>query len=201
MGTFRKWLIRAQCSRAVHTQVLASVILICIPIAAISQAPSPDEQKALDAFAHKAKQYVAMEHGLPADKMKPTTDVKQLEQQREALRQAVLQARPDAKQGDFFTPEAATAFRRLLARTMSGPDGAMIRASLAHAEPGAPPILKVNGVFPDTGGQPAQSVPPTLLLNLPRLPKGLQYAIAGKTLALRDDATNLVIDLLPNALP
>jgi hypothetical protein len=172
-----------------------------LPHSTAAQDLTPTQQKALKEFAQKAKQYLAMEHALPADKMKPSTDVKQLEQERVALRTAVQQARPDAKQGDFFTPDAAAAFRQLLSQTMSGPNGPKIRLSLAHAEPGAPADLQVNGVYPNTGGQPIQSVPPTLLLNLPVLPKGLQYSIAQKTLALHDDEANLVVDLLPDALP
>lgn len=188
---------------------LALLMLTAAPYFAQSpaslQAPSADlqkdQQKALNDFSHKVKQYLSMEHGLPAEKMKQTTDVAELTRQRDALRQAVQKARPNAKQGDFFTPEAAAAFRSLLRQTMSGPEGAKIRTSLAHAEPGASPNLKVNAVYPDGDGRPLQSVPPTLLLNLPVLPKGLEYCIAGKTLALRDTSANLVVDLLPNALP
>jgi hypothetical protein len=46
-----------------------------------------------------------------------------------------------------------------------------------------------------------QSVPPTLLLNLPVLPKGLEYRITGHTLSLRDTDANMVVDYLPDALP
>ncbi len=177
-------------------------IAMLVPLAAaIAQSPSAADQKALDEFARQAKNYIAMQHALPADKLKPTTDVAALEKQRAALRQALQQARLNAKQGDLFTPDAAGAFRRLLAQTMSGPDGAKIKASLAHAEPAAPTPWTVNGIYPNTGGQPIQSVPPTLLQNLPRLPKGLEYSIAGKTLALRDADANIVVDFLPNALP
>lgn len=168
---------------------------------AASDSLQKDQQKALDNFVHQARQYIAMERKLPADKLKPTTDVAELERERVALRQAMQQARPSAKQGDFFTPPVAAVFRQLLAQTMSGPEGVKIRASLAHAEPGAPAPLVVNQIYPDGKGQPLQSVPPTLLLNLPVLPKGLEYRIAGKTLALRDADANLVVDLLPNALP
>ena len=66
------------------------------------------------------KDYVGKEHLLAADKMKPTSDVSKLEQQRKQLRDAVQQSRPDAKQGDFFTPEAAKAFRKLLSRCIEG---------------------------------------------------------------------------------
>jgi hypothetical protein len=44
-------------------------------------------------------------------------------------------------------------------------------------------------------------MPPTLLLNLPRLPNELQYRIVGTTLVLYDVSSNLIADLLPNALP
>jgi hypothetical protein len=124
-----------------------------------------------------------------------------LEQQRKALRDALQQARSNAKQGDIFTPEVAPVFRKLLHSTMTGPNGRKIQASLSHAEPVGPRDLSVNGVFPNLSGQPFQSVPPTLLLNLPVLPKGLEYRITGHTLSLRDADANMVVDYLPDALP
>ena len=180
---------------------------MCLALAAHSaangyaQPPSPQDKKALADFLRGVKQYLSMEHNLPADKLKTTTDVAELERERQALRQAIAQARPDAKQGDLFTPDVAAAFRRLLGQTMSGPDGAKIRASLAHAEPNPGQGLAVNGIFPNTGGRPLQSVPATLLKNLPVLPKGLDYRITGRTLALRDADANIVVDYLPDALP
>ena len=165
------------------------------------QTPSPQDKKSLDDFSRKVKQYSSMKRNLPADKMKATTDVAELEHERETLRQAIMQARPDAKQGDLFTADAAVAFRQLLGQAMTGPGGAKIRASLAHAEPNAAQALTVNGTFPDTGGRPLQSVPGSLLQNLPVLPKGLEYRIVGKTLSLRDADANMVVDFLPNALP
>jgi hypothetical protein len=162
---------------------------------------SDDERAQLKAFSDRAKQYINMEHNLPADKLSPTKDIAKLEEQRQTLRQAVQQARPNAKQGDLFTPEVASVFRKLLRSTMTGPSGPKIRASLNHAEPIGPQDLKVNGVYPNVSGQPLQSVPATLLLNLPVLPKGLEYRISGHTLSLRDTEANTVVDYLPDALP
>ncbi|HEY5057355.1 MAG TPA: hypothetical protein VII58_14410 [Acidobacteriaceae bacterium] len=178
---------------------LAVLLFVSAPLPA--QKPSASDKKALKDFTAKVKQYLAMEKALPADKMKPSKDIAALEQERTTLREAVKAARPNARQGDLFTPAAAAAFRTLLAQTMARPEGAKVRASLAHAEPGAPSNLTVNSVYPDLRGQPIQSVPPTLLMNLPVLPKGIEYRIAGKTLALRDANANLVVDLLPDALP
>lgn len=162
--------------------------------------PSSD-QKVLSDFSKQAKDYISKEHALTANKMKPTSDVSKLEQERKQLRDAMQQSRPNAKQGDFFTPEATKAFRARLAEVLNGPDGAKIKSSLNHAEPGAPAAFRVNAEFPNRNGQPIQSVPPTVLKILPPLPKEMEYCIAGTTLALRDSSANMVVDFLPNALP
>jgi len=159
------------------------------------------ESAQLKAFSDRVKQYQKMEKALPADKLSPKSNVQELEQQRQALRDALQQARPNAKQGDLFTADVAPVFRKLLRAAMSGPNGRKIRASLNHAEPLGPQDLKVNGVYPNVRGQPLQSVPPTLLLNLPPLPKGLEYRISDHTMALRDADANMVVDYLPNAIP
>jgi len=185
-------------------------VVLLSAVLALAQSASPhvqtatlsdSDQKLLADFTRRVKEYSNTEHSLTADKMKPTTDVAKLEQQRRQLRDAVQQSRPNARQGDFFTPPTAQIFRRLLANLLSGPDGAKIKTSLHHAEPGAPAQFKVNGDFPNQNGQPIQSVPPTVLQVLPALPKGLEYCIAGNTLALRDTTANMVVDYLPNALP
>jgi hypothetical protein len=186
--------------RSIAVALLTAALLSSSAVGAI-QALSPQEQKLLDDFAKNAKTYIDKEHALPADKLKPKSDIELLEKQRLALREAVRQSRPDAKQGDFFTPSTATVFRKVLARTLAGPDGAKVRASLKHAEPEAPMKFVVNGDYPNRQGQPIQSMPPTVLQTLPPLPKGLEYSIAGNTLALRDTNANLVVDFLPDALP
>ena len=185
-------------------QCLPALILgmaIVIPTGAQTPSLSSSNQKAFADFSKKAKNYINTEHSLDADKMKPTSDVAKLEQQRHELRDALRQSRPNAKQGDLFTPEAAEAFRQTFANLFKGPAGAKIKASLNHGEPGAPAQFKVNGEFPNQNGQPIQSVPPTVLKVLPELPKGLEYRVAGNALALRDASANMVVDFLPNALP
>jgi hypothetical protein len=81
---------------------------------------------------------------------------------------------------------------------MKGPRAARIRESLKRAEP-VKLRLKVNDEYPRT--IPLQSTPPTLLLNLPELPKEVDYRIVGRALILRDVDANIVIDFIPNAIP
>lgn len=81
---------------------------------------------------------------------------------------------------------------------MAGPHGPSIRASLRHAEP-VSIHLQINQSYP--GNVPLQSTPPTLLLNLPQLPKGLEYRLLDNELVLRDADANIVVDYILNALP
>ena len=193
--------------RSAHFCLQATVALAFLTIApatiisAQAASPSSSDQKVLSDFSKEARDYISKEHLLAANKMKPTSDVSKLEQQRKQLRDAVQQSRPNAKQGDFFTRDAARIFRKLLAGVLNGPDSAKIKSSLNHAEPGAPANFRVNAEFPNANGQPIQSVPPTVLKVLPALPKEMEYRIAGNTLALRDSSANMVVDFLPDALP
>ena len=190
-------------ARVMRLASIMTVALLLPLVMAAEQLPdvSASDQKVLSDFSKSARDYVDKEHALETDKMKPTSDVAKLEQERKQLRDAVQQSRPNAKQGDLFTPEAGKIFRSVLAKLLNGSNGAKIKTSLSHAEPGAPAEFKVNGEFPNRNGQPVQSVPPTVLKVLPSLPKGLDYCIAGNTLALRDSVANMIVDFLPNALP
>jgi hypothetical protein len=107
--------------------------------------------------------------------------------------------RQDAKQGEIFTPEITAYFRRQISATLAGQDGQKIRSSLRHAEPVPAVAPHVNQVYPP--GLPLQSTPPTLLLNLPPLPKELEYRIVGRNLALHDIVPNIIVDYVPDAIP
>jgi hypothetical protein len=122
----------------------------------------------------------------------------QLAEQKQQAAEKIQTARPVARQGDIFTPAIAAYFKKQIAATMQGADGAKIRASLHHAEPLPTIHLAVNAKYPK--GLPLQSTPPTLLMNLPPLPKDLQYRVVGSTLVLYDSTTDLVVDVIPNAI-
>jgi len=154
-------------------------------------------------FLRTAKAYLAVEHNAPSEaQLKPTTDIAQLEERRGALRRIMIAARPDAKQGDLFTPPVAALFRKPIAQAIDGPSGDKVRRSLQGAEPIAAAEaarIAVNRDYPNQNGQPLQSAPATLLQCLPVLPKGLEYRMVGSILVLRDTEANLVVDFLPNA--
>lgn len=193
--------VQRWCYRSVIAMLVAIGLLLPVTKIVAAQPISASENKSLNEFTKRAKRYISQEHALPAAKLKPKSDADQLDRERVALREAVHQSRPTAKQGDLFTAPVANVFRKLMTQTLAGPDGAKIKASLMHAEPSASTDLVVNREYPNRNGQPIQSVPPTLLQALPSLPRGLEYRIAGKTLAVRDTNANMVVDFLPDALP
>ncbi len=114
------------------------------------------------------------------------------------LGRRIREARSEAKQGDIFTPEIAAEFRRLISLAMQPGNSGRIKESLKSSEP-VVLRLRVNDRYPKT--VPLQSTPPTLLMNLPRLPPELEYRMVGHDLALLDVKANLIVDLINDAIP
>jgi len=129
---------------------------------------------------------------------KPTDSPSKLAETHDQIAEKMRAARPDAKQGDIFTPKIAAYFRHQIAATLAGHDGRKVRASLRHAEPVQNVPLQVNARYPQK--LPLQSTPPTLLLNLPHLPRELQYRIVGRALLLYDAQADLIVDFVPEAV-
>ena len=145
-------------------------------------------QKRVNAYVKLQKQ---LEAGLGKSKSTPSPEA--IAARRQALARKVRAARAQAKVGDIFTAEITAEFRRLIGITMNGKEGAQIRASLKSAEPVTVP-LGVNDPYPTS--VPLQSTPPSLLLNLPQLPKELDYRVVGGKLILRDVEANLILDII-----
>jgi hypothetical protein len=161
-------------------------------------AQSPNDNGAVKDFQARVAKYIDV-HKATGIAKKPTDSPDKLAEQKQQAAEKIRESRPAAKQGDIFTPEIGAYFKKQIAATMQGPQGAKVRASLRRAEPLPNIHLEVNQRYPQN--LPLQSTPPTLLLDLPRLPSGLQYRIVGSTLVLYDTASNLIVDLLPDAVP
>jgi hypothetical protein len=153
-----------------------------------------DFEKRLDDYAKLRKR---AQSGLPD----PKTDssAANIKQYQQSLAQNIRIQRSQAKAGDIFTPPISQLFKELIATPMRNDTHGRIRASLRNAEPVRGLSLEVNQEYPQTSAM--QSTPPTLLANLPKLPPELEYRIVGRELVLLDTKSNLIIDLLPDALP
>ncbi len=170
------------------------------PAASQPQHSAVQSDPALTEFANRVNTYLdeRKQHaGTMPDK--PTSNARKLKETREQMRTRIEQNRANAKQGEIFGPPVDTYFRKQIAKALNGPDGKRVMTSLKRAEPVKQVDVQINKPYPS--GVPLQSMPPTLLMVLPQLPKELQYRIVGSRLVLLDIEPNLVVDVLPNAIP
>jgi hypothetical protein len=105
--------------------------------------------------------------------------------------------RPNAKQGDIFTPLIVPALQHQIDYAFASPKRDLLMDELAE-----------QNTTPPASGTPvinqqleAPRVPPRLIEILPPLPPQLEYDFVGRTLVLRDVDAEVVVDFLPDALP
>lgn len=170
---------------------------------AVKQPPplTPKQARVFADFNQRVKQYVdlqkKLEQALPA--LGPKEPQEKIVERKKALAARIREARSAAKHGDVFAPEIAEEFRRIIRSELQGPKGAAPRKTIREGEPLPQIALKVNDAYPDS--LPMTTMPPTLLLRLPQLPKEVAYRIVGRDLALVDVEADLVVDVIRGALP
>lgn len=176
------------------------VPLICLVSVGFAQQRAKESILLIQDFENRVAEYVKLHKtagsGMPA--LKPADSGSVIANHEHALADKIREARPAAKQGDIFTPGVVMEFRRLIRTAMQGSEAVHVRQSLHRAEP-VVLRLRVNDAYP--ASVPLQSTPPSLLLNLPHLPKELEYHIVGHNLILLDVEANLVVDFIDNAVP
>lgn len=176
----------------------AAITTMVASAAHSSAASNPADTKLANEFNSRARGYVDWRDKTAGNTPSATNSPEKLDGERQALANKLRTARAGAKQGEIFAPEIARFFRKQIAATLAGNKGHAIRVTLQHAEP-VKGEIQINQSYPEN--VPLQSTPPTLLLNLPELPKGLEYRILGRELVLLDTDANIVVDYVPNALP
>src|SRR5689334_19992068 len=171
-----------------------ALVLCCTTVTVIAQSATAngpsDAQTSLDLQA-RAKAYLDLRRKVAGDAPKQSNSSGVIAAAQSELANKIRVARAGVKQGQIFTPRIAAYVRRQIAKTFNGPHGRDIRASLRRSEP-VNIQLQINQSYP--GNVPLQSTPASLLLNLPELPKGLEYRLLGSELVLRDTDANIVVD-------
>jgi hypothetical protein len=165
--------------------------------------PSPIEE-----FANRAKAYAKLQKKLRSKlpTLKDKAEPERIVEHEKLLQAALRQARKTAKQGDIFIPAVRPYLAQLIKAELSGPTNKPAREAVKESnprggeEPSPKPVpLAVNAVYPKDA--PLTTVPPSLLLKLPKLPEELEFRFVGKALILRDTVANLIVDYLPEVAP
>lgn len=170
------------------------------PIKKPQPAPIMDEKELIRRFDAHVQEYVKLlnqqEATLP--KLKPAGSAQEIKAHQNALAERLQTVRKKAQAGDMFTPEVKQYFITQVHKEFHGPVGREVRATITQGEP-LKGHLNVNQPYPE--GIPLTTVPPNLLLGLPKLPKELRYGIVGRDLIILDLKANLVVDFIAEAIP
>ncbi|MGH7560582.1 MAG: hypothetical protein ACRENB_06140 [Gemmatimonadales bacterium] len=152
-------------------------------------------------FSKRVDEYVALRNSL-ADSIGHIDETKSQEEiaaRATGLAAAILSARPAAKQGDIFTPEVASVLATLIREEYRRRPPA-VQETRGDTQEELPDFVpEVNQIYPTT--YPLATFPASLLPLLPKLPEQVEYRMVGRYLILRDIEANLIVDVMPNALP
>ena len=175
----------------------ASLVISWSAIAAAQTPPLNKQSPGFDDFTQRVQQYMKLRKALPNERTTKRQD--QIVDRRLAIAGAIREARPSAKQGDIFTPGCTPEFLKVIRGALLGSKAVNVRKTIRQGEPVMGVHLAVNGAYP--GHLPRTTVPPTLLLRLPRLPDKLAYRIVDHDFVLQDTEARIVVDFIPGALP
>jgi len=177
-------------------------------IALLSLAPSlSDAQKqpvnanaqTISDFLKRVEEYVAfhkkLESTLPD--LPKQTDPAEVDKHQRALGKLMQENRTDAKRGDIFGDAMEHHIRVLLRPVFQGRGGKQIRNEIHDNEYKGDVPLRVNARYPDE--VPLSTVPPQVLLSLPKLPEELEYRFIGTSLILLDVHAHTIADFMERA--
>ena len=129
----------------------------------------------------------------------PTRSQAEITARATKLANGIMAARTQAKPGDLFTPEFSALVATLIKQEYSRrPDS--VRETREDQQDELPDFVpRVNTLYPTT--YPLATFPATLLPLLPPLPEQLEYRVVQNYLVLRDVEANVILDVMPNAVP
>jgi hypothetical protein len=184
----------------VWSQAIVAVALAASSgISATGQAA--DGRDGLQLFAERVAAYAELHQRVDAvfPPWKATDDVDSIFHRRAYLASAIKAERPNARQGDIFEPSAAATLRGIVADALRNVDVEfMLQGLYEECEMPAGYRAQVNAGYPTWA---TQEMPFVLLTALPGLPAGIQYRLIDHDLLLWDVDADVIIDVLPDALP
>jgi hypothetical protein len=128
-----------------------------------------------------------------------SADANDIATMQSALADGIRRARPNARPGDFFSPDVRVEFRRRIQHALESRNvsGFGVLTDLERDSPARFCALTVNGNFDWRFGE---MMPAALIDALPDVPWPLQYRFACRNLVLLDVDASLIVDVLPDAL-
>ena len=172
------------------------------PVQKATAAPANPDSAILGDFNARLDNYIKKQRALAKQSpdLKETKNPAEIKMAAETLAAKIRMARPNAKQGDIFTPQIAALFRKLMYPELKGAEGRETKQALQEEDGEVAQVhLKINAKWPDS--EPLTTTPANILAALPQLPMDVEYRISNKKhLVLRDVDANIIVDYIYNAI-
>jgi hypothetical protein len=185
--------------RTLVTWIGGVILLVTAVNAHAAQKAGQVGDPALVEFEQRLEDYLAL-RGALSQKLKPmapTASASEIASRRTMLAQALRAARLMAKPGDLMPPPIAAVIRALVLEDFKRRAASEERAVFSEVPNATQPAI--NRTYPADAALP--TVPPLLLLRLPRLPENLQYRFYGRHVVLLDSDAEIILDYIANVLP
>lgn len=179
---------------ALRVGLCALVVGVATTAPGATQPPAADAA-AVEELGRRVAEYAELHRRIegPVPTIKVSSDPAEIRRAVDALGSRIRKARASARRGDIFSPEITAMLRRRIESGCGG-DYESVRAA-AHEELGPIPAATVNGKWP------GPVMPVNVLCQLPSLPTELEYRFVNRDIVLWDVHADLVVDIIPNALP
>jgi hypothetical protein len=174
----------------------------------LGASPGSDKNPAIDDFNDRVQRYWDLhkkaESAAPPIDKKKEPDPAAIVAHEKATADAIRAARKGAVEGDVFTPAVQKILIETIKQGLSSSTGAKAREMILgegnpkNPESAARVDVQVNAKYPPSA--PLSTVPPSVLLRLPKLPEALEYRFVGRHLILFDSKANVIVDVVRNAI-
>lgn len=181
--------------------IVAAALAVSVVGVSVAAGYATGRRDGLQLFAEHVAAYAELRQRVVAafPPWTVTDDVESIFRRRTDLGAAIRAERRNARQGDIFGPSAAAAVRGVIAAALSNVDVEfMLQGLYEECEMPAGYRPQVNSGYPTWA---THEMPFRLLAALPALPAGIQYRLIDHDLLLWDVDANLIVDVLPDALP
>ena len=179
--------------------VLAAALASAGAPRAAAQCP-PEQRVRLETdFNERLKPYLKLRKQAESEvpPLKGTKDPAKLTARQEALAAEIRKARAGARQGEILGGGVAECLVATTRRHLKASTAKQTAREGNPVDEGHGIKLAVNA--PYRSDAPLSTMPPDLLADLPKLPKGLEYRFVGRALILFDSEACLIVDYIPNA--
>lgn len=192
---------------SVSNRTFLSVVIACLVVvfACVWSSEVTSAQDGAKEFQAAIQKYLTLHKkavGTVPSIGKDVTDAAVIAKHEKQVADAIRALRPDAKMGDIFTPDVRQMVTTAVKQKIGGREGVDAKATILgegnpkSADSATPVDLSVNAPYPLNA--PLSTVPPSVLMALPTLPKELEFRFVGRNLILRDTQGNMIVDVLPN---